>query len=86
MKKIILFCTILFVFSSCDGTKTNTISDIEKIKVGMSENEVKYLLGEPEDVKIQNGYKILRFNYQSKSYTNWFYIYIAKDKVYNFES
>lgn len=84
MKKLILFCSILFLFSSCDNTKINTVSDIQKIKVGMSENEVKYILGEPKDVEIENGYKELEFLYETDSYRHWFNVIIVNGKVNNF--
>lgn len=86
MKKMILFCSILFVFSSCDKTKTNTISDVQKIKIGMSENEVKYILGEPKDVEIENGYKELEFIYETESYRHLFNVIIVNGEVNNFQT
>ncbi len=86
MKKMILFGFILFWFASCDKTKTNTISDVQKIKVGMSENEVKYILGEPNDVQIENGYKELEFLYETESYRHRFNVVIVNGEVNNFES
>ena len=86
MKKLILFCTILFLLTSCDKTRVNTVSDIQKIKEGMTENEVKYLLGEPKDIEIENGYKELEFLYETESYRHRFNVYIVNGKVNNFET
>ena len=86
MKKMILFCFISFWFISCDENKLNTVSDIQKIKVGMSENEVKYFLGEPRDIEIQNGYKELSFRYETENYRHWFNVIIMNGKVNDFET
>lgn len=85
MKKLILICFLFFI--SCDKTKVNSISDVQKIKVGMSENEVKYILGEPRDVEIQNGYTELDFIYEAGGvYNHWFNVMIVNGKVNNFQT
>ena len=44
-------------------SKTVTRDDVRKIKIGMSGNELKYIMGEPWDIEINNGYEEWRFTY-----------------------
>lgn len=86
MKKIIQLCFILFMFTSCYKYKENTISDVQKIKIGMSENEVKYILGEPKDIEIENGYKELEFMYITGLNKHFFNVIIVNGEVNNFKT
>ena len=85
MKKVFLLLAVLFLVS-CNGFKVNTTNDVRKIKVGMSTNEVKYLLGEPKRIDIQNGYEEWYFRYEDKMYKNTFEVTIVNYKVIDFES
>lgn len=85
MKKVFLLLAVLF-FVSCYDFKENTANDVRKIKVGMSTNEVKYLLGEPRRIEVQNGYEEWYFRYDDKIYRNTFEIIIINNKVNDFTS
>ena len=85
MKKVFLLLAVLFLVS-CNDCKENTANDVRKIKVGMSTNEVKYLLGEPKRIEIQNGYEEWYFRYESHFSVNTFEITIVNFKVIDFES
>ncbi len=85
MKKVFLLLAVLFLVS-CNDCKENTANDVRKIKVGMSTNEVKYLLGEPRKISIQNGYEEWYFRYEDEIYRNTFEITIVNFKVIDFES
>lgn len=76
---------VLFLVS-CNDCKENTANDVRKIKVGMSTNEVKYLLGEPRRIEIQNGYEEWYFRYEGHLSVNTFEITIVNYKVIDFES
>ena len=76
---------VLFLVS-CNDCKENTANDVRKIKVGMSTNEVKYLLGEPRKIEIQNGYEEWYFCYDDEIYGNIFEITIVNYKVIDFET
>jgi hypothetical protein len=84
MKK--LFCILLITtLISC----TKTADDVRKIKVGMSGNELKYIMGEPSDMKIGNGKEVWRFRYSPKHFSvrdNWVSIEIVNDKIVDFTS
>ena len=85
MKKVFLLLAVLFLVS-CNDCKNNTANDVRKIKVGMSTNEVKYLLGEPKRIDIQNGYEEWYFRYEGQLSVNTFEITIINYKVIDFES
>lgn len=85
MKKVFLLLAVLF-FVSCNDLKENTGNDVRKIKVGMSTNEVKYLLGEPRRIEIQNGYEEWYFSYEGMFYRNTFEIIVINNKVNDFNS
>ena len=85
MKKIFLLLVVLFLVS-CNDCKENTANDVRKIKVGMSTNEVKYLLGEPRRIGIQNGYEEWYFRYEGQLSVNTFDIIIINSKVSDFNT
>ena len=87
MKKFILLLTIAFTLLSCNiGYKDNTANDVRKIRVGMSTNEVKYLLDEPRRIEVQNGYEEWYFRYEGKLSVNTFVITVIDNKVSDFQT
>jgi outer membrane protein assembly factor BamE (lipoprotein component of BamABCDE complex) len=86
MKKIIFLFLVSLMFLSCNESKINSVSDVRKIKVGMSENEVKYLLGEPIDVEIDNGSEKWLFRYQTQYYRNSFKVTFVNNEVFDYLS
>ncbi len=85
MKKVFILL-IVFFFLSCNDSKENTINDMRKIKVGMNTNEVKYLLGEPKRIDVQNGYEEWYFRYNVNLSVNTFQIIVVNNKVSDFSS
>lgn len=83
MRKIILLF-VFFIVLSCG--KINNLEDVRQIKTGMSVNEVKYFLGEPEIVDVENGYEEWQFEYRGDYYNNTFVITIVNEKVYDFRT
>ena len=85
MKKIITILSIILLIS-CNDVKFNTVNEIKKIKIGQSINEVKYLLGEPYNIGIENGYDLYYFRYETGNSRNTFEITFKDDIVVDFES
>jgi hypothetical protein len=52
----------------------------------MSENEVKYLLGEPIDVEIDNGSEKWLFRYQTQYNKNSFKVTFVNNEVFDYLS
>ncbi len=82
MKNIVILL-VCALFLSCNS---KTYEDAKKVKVGMSTNELKYIMGEPWDIEINNNYDELWFLYDSGSHRNNLKVIIVNNKVYDFES
>lgn len=83
MKKI-LFIVIIIFATSCDYKNTE---DVRKITSGISTNELKYIMGDPEDVEIQPGYENWTFYYDGGgNRLNGLVVTIKSDKVVSFYS
>jgi len=84
MKKLlIIFISLLIV--SC----TKDASDARQVKVGISTKELKYIMGEPREIRIQNGHERWYFNYNANgtlSPTETLEVTIISDKITDFES
>ncbi|HUR67147.1 MAG TPA: outer membrane protein assembly factor BamE [Chitinophagaceae bacterium] len=52
MKKSLIQCFIVTVMLiSCSSGKTIDEEQFNKVEIGMKENEVKFILGEPDDIR-----------------------------------
>lgn len=76
---------ISILFVSCQ----KGFEDVRKIKPDISINELKYIMGEPKTIEVNNGSEIWYFHYDSNgtlSPTNTLKVHIKNDKVITFES
>lgn len=84
MKKLlILLLAVLAISCNPDVEK------VKQVKVGMSTNELKYLLGEPWDIEIHNGYEEWYFTYSyggMNGHNDSFQVTIQNSKVTDFYS
>lgn len=84
MKKILIsFICLLFVSCSKDA------EDARQVKVGISTKELKYIMGEPREIRIQNGHEIWYFHYNTNgiiSPQETLIVTIVNDKITYFES
>lgn len=83
MKKLLLILlTVLAMSCNVDVEK------VKQVKVGMSTNELKYLLGEPWNVEVNNGYEEWYFTYSNgmNGGNNGFKVTIQDSKVADFYS
>jgi outer membrane protein assembly factor BamE (lipoprotein component of BamABCDE complex) len=81
MKKILILLLAVFAIS-CNPD----ISQVQKVKTGMSTNELKYLLGEPFDIEVHNGYEDWYFNYIYNGHNDGFMVTVQNSKVTDFYS
>jgi hypothetical protein len=83
MKK--LFAIILvFLLISCSD---KTVEDVRQVKKGISVKELKYIMGEPNDVEIYPSYEQWEFYYDGGGRSlNGFVVIIYDDKVTDFYS
>ena len=85
MKRLVLLFLLVISLVSCGTRDSNTANDIRKVKVGISSNELKYLLGEPINIKIETDYEIWRFIFDVNCMvTNRFDVIIVNNKVESF--
>lgn len=80
MKKLFIAILILLTITSCSDT---TPEQIEKVKVGMSQQEVITALGEPYNKEYRTGGCVLKYVYYVGINKNHLYIYIKNGKVDN---
>lgn len=91
MKKILLLLVILYILVSCNSFQENKVGDVKKVRVGMSVNELKYILHEPYYISVDNGHDEYYFRYESgetamSGLHKTFMVYIVKDTVNDFIS
>jgi len=87
MKRLVLLFLLLISLVSCGTRDINTVSNVRKVKVGISTNELKYLLGEPKNISIETDYEKWTYTYDvNKVVINCFDVYIVNDKVESFTS
>jgi outer membrane protein assembly factor BamE (lipoprotein component of BamABCDE complex) len=85
MKKIIFILLASLLLASCQ----KTADDVRKVKVGISTNDLKYVMGEPHTIRVQNGLEEWFYTYQSEGFfskRSGLNVEIKNDKVTNFES
>lgn len=83
MKKIIFI--LLVCLCSCNNYKTT--DDVRQVKKGISTNELKYLMGEPEKVEVNSNSEVWTFYYDSGGkYLNGLVVTIVDKKVLDFYS
>ena len=85
MKKLLITCLALIFLSSC----YHDIEDVRKVKIGISTNDLKYVMGEPHTIRVQNGLEEWFYAYKSDGVfgkTSGLNVEIKNDKVTNFES
>lgn len=85
MKKLLIVLLAVTLFTSC----RKSIEDVRKVKIGISANELKYIMGEPHTIRVQNGLEEWFYSYDSGGTfgrKNGLSVQIKSDKVTNFES
>lgn len=85
MKKTFLLCVMVLIVS-CNDINIIEMDKIKQVKVGISTNEMKYLLGEPYDIEINNGYEEWYFRYRVCGHKNTFNVRVQNSKVIDFQS
>lgn len=81
MKKILFIFLFPLVMLSC----YKSVSDARQVKVGMSGNELKYIMGEPTEIKVYPGREVWSFDYCDGNNTlERMEIVIANDKIITF--
>jgi hypothetical protein len=78
MKKI-LFIGLFACLFSCNG-----VEDVRNVKVGMSTVELKYFLGNPNNIYVAPGYERWYYKYFSGIRDNSLEVIVIGDKVTNF--
>ncbi len=81
MKKLLLILLAVIAIS-CNPD----VSQVKKVKVGISTNELQYLLGEPFDIEVNNGYEYWYFNYSYNGHNDGFKVTVQNSKVVDFYS
>lgn len=83
MKKILLILSLIFVLFSCN---TKDVEDVRQVKIGMSINELKYVMGKPFAIDIQPNVENWYFTYFSDGYKQGLRVDIQNGKVVDFYS
>jgi hypothetical protein len=78
MKKIVVGILLLFVMMGCNDT---TPEQIEKLRRGMSIEEVKTVLGEPYTKEFRTDGCIMKYSYSDNGYRHALYVYIENNQV-----
>jgi len=85
MKKYLFILLISTLLISCG----KNASDVRQVKSGISTKELKYIMGEPREVLIQNGKEEWYFNYYNSGVLGvkeTLMVTIVNDKVITFMS
>lgn len=83
MKKLLTLALVSMLLFSC---KCNSVEDARKVKIGMTGNEIKYIMGEPWCVNVEPGEETWYFEYYSEGYTQRMHVTMSADKVTDFYS
>lgn len=87
MSKLLIILFLALSLASCGGSSVKTVDEIREIKVGLTEMEVQYLLGEPREVEIEVGYEEWYYSYETHSrYNNTFVVSLKDGKVIKYTS
>lgn len=73
-----------FLFFGC-----NVSPDIEaarQVKIGISDKELKYVMGEPWKVEVEPGKEVWYFTYHSSGYSTGMHVELVNNKVIDFYS
>jgi len=84
MKNILIILISLLIISC-----SKNASDVRQIKAGISTNELKYIMGEPREIRVQNGHEKWYFHYNTNgimSVQETLVVTISDDKIITFES
>ncbi len=81
MKKLLLILLAVIAIS-CNPD----VSQVKQVKVGISTNELQYLLGEPFDIEVNNGYECWYFTYSCNGSNDGFKVTVQNSKVVDFYS
>ncbi len=82
MKKIVLALILCVTLFSCH---TKKLEDVRKVRVGISTNELKYIMGEPFSVELTPTEEVWRFGYLSPS-AQTLRVTVVNNSVTNFVS
>lgn len=85
MKNFLLIFVVILLL----GCNSKTHEDVRKVKVGISTNDLKYIMGEPFVIRIDNGEEEWFFRYENTDFfsqTNGLQVTIVNDKVTDFYS
>lgn len=85
MKKYLFILLISTLLMSCG----KDASDARQVKPGISTKELKYIMGEPREIRIQDGHEEWYFHYNTNgvmSVQETLVVTIVNDKVTTFDS
>jgi outer membrane protein assembly factor BamE (lipoprotein component of BamABCDE complex) len=84
MRNLLIIFVLTLGLTSCDPA-VKTIDDVRQVKVGSTQIEVLYLLGEPYEIDLEVGYEEWKYRLETDSrYHNTFTITITNEKVTNY--
>ena len=87
MNKVLSILILTLSLASCSGSSVKTIEEVRQVKVGLTEMEILYLLGEPREIEVEVGYEEWYYSYEANSrYNNTINIYIKDGKVFKYTS
>lgn len=82
MKKLLLIITIAIFAISC----SRSLEEVRQVKIGMSANELKYIMGDPFTIHVEPGYETWYFSYSANGYKQHLSVTMVKDTVKDFYS
>lgn len=82
MKKIIFIFGIIFTMISCHPN----LEEARQVKIGMSDKELKYVMGEPWSVEVAPEKEVWFFTYHSNGYKTGMRVELINNKVIDFYS
>ena len=81
-----LLTIILILAALLTSCNSKSIDEVRKVKVGMSGNELKYIMGEPYIVEVNSDDEEWYFNYCMNSRKMGIAVHIEKDRIVSFYS
>jgi len=82
-KRILLFLVVILTLVACNRKR---VEDARRIKIGQSIIEVKYIMGEPIEIQVDDDGEQWKYHYYCDDRMMWMTIKIKNDKVISFKS
>ena len=82
MRLIVAFLMIVFLVS-CEN---KTLKDARQVKVGMTTQDLVYIMGDPLTVEVNDDNEEWYFTYYSGDYKSRMVVYVKNNKIESFSS